>query len=387
MNTEFIQALEILEKERGIDKNTLIESIEAALLSAYKKNYEGDNARVAIDFEDGQIDVYAVRTVVEEVNEPQNEISLSDAKSKNPSFEVGDVVEELITPKSFGRIAAQTAKQVLVQRIREAERGIVYDEYTHRVGEVVSATVQRSDKTCCYVELARTDAIMPSAEYIFGETLNTGDRVKVYIYDVKKTLKGPQIYISRSHPGLIKKLFEMEVPEIAQNIVSIKSIAREAGMRSKVAVATNDSNVDPVGACVGQRGIRIEQIVSEINNEKIDIIPWSSDPVEFITNALRPAKVTSVAVNEVDKTARVVVPDNQLSLAIGKEGQNARLAVKLTGYKIDIKSAKLLDDMFDKFAELTENLSEEEIETELYASELDELYGIHAEASFEQNAD
>lgn len=382
MNNDFIQALEMLEKDRGIEKSIIIETIEAALLSAYKKNYEGaTSARVAVDTEDGHIDVFAEKTVVEEVNEENNEITLSDAKKLDPDAELGGIVEILVTPDSFGRIAAQTAKQVLIQRIREAERGNVFDEYTHRINEVVPAVVQRADKNCCYLELNKTDAIMPSSEYIYGEKLNNGDRVKVFIYDVKKTLKGPQVYVSRSHPGLIKRLFEMEIPEIAQGIVQIKGIAREAGMRSKIAVSTTDDNIDPVGSCVGQKGIRIEHIVSEICNEKIDIIPWSADPVEYITNALRPAKVTSVRVNIEDKTVQVVVPDNQLSLAIGREGQNARLAVKLTGYKIDIKSAKLLDDMFDRFAEISETLSNEEIDSEMYTEELDEIYGIHSEVT------
>ena len=272
------------------------------------------------------------------MEDPHAEISLEKARAINPLYEVGDVLEEEANPRSFGRIAAQTAKQVVVQRIREAERGVIFDEYVEKENEILTAIVQRVEKGGVFVELGKTDGLIATNETIPGEEYNNNDRIKVYVLEVRKTNKGPQVLVSRTHPGLVKRLFELEVPEIQSGVVQVKSIAREAGFRTKVAVFSSDPQVDAVGACVGQRGIRVERIVNELHNEKIDIIEWDSDPAVYIAKALSPAKVLMVYINEVEKAAKVIVPDNQLSLAIGKEGQNARLAAKLTGWKIDIKS-------------------------------------------------
>lgn len=350
MNTEFINAINALEKEKGIDKSVLIDAIENALVSAYKKNYgSAQNVRVAVDSNDGSFKVYAKKTVVEDLVDDSIEMPLADAQKINIAYEPGDVIELEVTPGSFGRIAAQTAKQVVVHRLREAERGVVFDRFIEREGELMNAVIHRVDKNSILLELDSAEGIMPVSESIPGEKYNINDHIKVYVMEVRKTTKGPQIVVSRTHPGLLKRLFEIEVPEIMQNVVQIKSIAREAGSRTKIAVYSEDENVDPVGSCVGQKGSRIDRIVAEIGNEKIDVIPWSADPIEFIANSLRPAKVLMVQINEAEKAAKVVVPDYQLSLAIGREGQNARLAAKLTGWKIDIKSqtqieATLFDD-------------------------------------------
>ncbi|MDK2932329.1 MAG: transcription termination/antitermination protein NusA [Clostridiales bacterium] len=315
MNAEFIGALEQIEKEKNISKEVLIDAIEAALISAYKRNFgSSQNVSVNIDRITGEVRVYANKRVVEVPENDLTEISLGDARNISEKYDIGDVVEIEVTPKKFGRIAAQTAKQVVVQRIREAERGIIYDEFFSKQNDIV------------------TGIVVP------GETYNFNDRIKVYVIEVKKTTKGPQVLISRTHPGLIKRLFEKEVPEIYDGIVEIKSISREPGSRTKIAVHSIDPNVDPVGACVGQKGNRVQVIVDELRGEKIDIVKWSSDPSEYISASLSPAKVLQVEINESEKSAKVIVPDYQLSLAIGKEGQNARLAAKLTGWKIDIKS-------------------------------------------------
>ncbi len=339
MNTEFINALGELEHEKGIKKDVLLEAIEMALISAYKRHFgNNENARVEIDPETGEIKVFAIKRVVDEIEEDGAEILLPEAKEINPAFEVGDTLETEVTPKEFGRIAAQTAKQVVVQRIREAERGIIYDQFAEKENEVLTAIVHRIERGSVYVELGRAEGIIPVGETVYNERYNINERLKVYVLEVKKTNKGPQIIVSRTHPLLIKRLFELEVPEIRQDIVQIKSIAREAGGRTKIAVWSEEKDIDPVGACVGHKGTRIERVVDELNGEKIDVVPWSADPIEFIANALRPAKVVMVQINEDEKAAKVIVPDYQLSLAIGKEGQNARLAAKLTGWKIDIKS-------------------------------------------------
>lgn len=349
MNAELISAFEILEKEKGIKKEVLIDMIQTALISAYKKNYNIENAvRVELDGDTGDIRVFAQKLVVEEVYDEANEISLEEARKINEAYEPDDLLEVEVTPDSFGRIAAQTAKQVIVQRLREAERDVVYDEYTERVNEIVPAIVQKVDKMGAIVEVDKAEALLPTTEMLPNERLNINDKIKVYIFEVKRALKGPQITVSRTHPGLIKRLFEIEVPEIAQNVVQIKSIAREAGARTKIAVYSTDERVDAVGACVGQKRSRIERILMDLNDEKIDIIQWSADSMEFIANALRPAKVIMVQINESERAAKVVVPDSQLSLAIGREGQNARLAAKLTGWKIDIKNQKSLEDLYSE---------------------------------------
>lgn len=343
MSSDLIHALEQLEKEKGIDKDVIIEAIEAALISAYKRNFgTSQNVRVSVDRQTGEFKVYALKKVT---SNPQNEfleISVENAKKIDPALDENDMAEVEVTPKKFGRIAAQTAKQVVVQRLREAERGIIFDEFSNKEDEIVTGVVQRTEKKNVIIDLGKTEAILAPSEQIPGEEYNFGDRLKVYIVEVKKTTKGPQILVSRTHPGLIKRLFELEVPEIHEGIVEIKSISREPGSRTKIAVYSKDENVDPVGACVGQKGTRVQAIVDELRGEKIDIIKWSSDPKEYISSSLSPAKVIHVEINEEEKSAKVTVPDFQLSLAIGKEGQNARLAAKLTGWKIDIKSESQL---------------------------------------------
>ena len=339
MNTEFLDALGELEREKGIAVDVLIDAIEAALLSAYKRNFGSlQNARVHIGRETGDYKVYSQRTVTEEVEDDRLEISLADAQKLDPRFELGDVVENEVTPRNFGRIAAQTAKQVVVQRIREAERNIIYETFSSRESDIITGIVQRIEQKNIYIELGKTEAILTPSEQMPNETYKHGDRIKAYIVEVRKTTKGPQIYVSRTHPGLLKRLFEMEVPELEEGVVELKSIAREAGARSKIAVYSKDENVDPVGACVGPKGARVQNIVNELNGEKIDIIKWDSDATKYVASSLSPAKVVAVEIWEDEKVARVIVPDYQLSLAIGKEGQNARLAAKLTGCKIDIKS-------------------------------------------------
>lgn len=349
MNAELISALKQIGKDRGISVDVLADGIEAALVSAYKKNYNTNgNVRANLDRETGKIEIWASKTVVETVEDPMTEISLKNAKAVNPLFEIGDVLEEEADTKNFGRIAAQTAKQVVMQRIREAEQGAIFDEYAEKENEVLTAIVQRTEKNGVYVELGKTDGLIPFNEVIAGENYETNDRVKVYVLKVQRDTKGPQILASRTHPGLVKRLFELEIPEIQSGVVQIKSIAREAGQRTKIAVFSTDEQVDAVGACVGQRGVRVERIVSELHNEKMDIIEWDPDIAVYIAKALGPAKVTMVYINEAEKAARVIVPDSQLSLAIGKEGQNARLAAKLTGWKIDIKSQSQAEEEFEE---------------------------------------
>lgn len=339
MNAEFMQAFEQLGREKGISTEILFDAIEAALISAYKRNFaSAQNVRVSLDRTTGEIHVYARKTITEDVNDPRLEISIEDAKKIDPRYEVDDLLELEVTPKNFGRIAAQTAKQVVVQRIREAERGIIYAEFSNREGDIVTGIVQRIEQKNVFIDLGKAEAILAPAEQITGEIYKQWDRIKTYITEVRKTTKGPQILVSRTHPGLLKRLFELEVPEIHDGTVEIKSVAREPGLRSKIAVYSWDETVDAVGACVGHKGMRVQTIVNELKGEKIDIVKWNSDPAKYIANALSPAKVVEVEIHEMEKASRVVVPDYQLSLAIGKEGQNARLAAKLTGWKIDIKS-------------------------------------------------
>ena len=341
MNAEFIEALEAIEKEKGISKEILIDAVEKSLITACKKNFgTTGNVKVSIDRITGEVQVYTQKEVVEEVFDDAIEISLEDARLLDPRYQLEDLVDVAVTTRDFGRVAAQTAKQVVVQRIREVEREIIFDEYISREKDIVTGVIQRKERKNIIVDLGKMDAegVLPPTEQIKTEVYNFHDRLKVYILEVKQTNKGPQIVVSRTHPDLVKRLFEQEVPEIHDGIVEIKSVSREAGSRSKIAVHSNDKDVDPVGACVGERGQRVQVIVNELHGEKIDIVKWNKDPKQFITAALSPAKVVSVVVDEIEKSAKVVVPDYQLSLAIGKEGQNARLAAKLTGWKIDIKS-------------------------------------------------
>jgi N utilization substance protein A len=353
MNTEFLEALKDLEREKGISANVLLEAIEAALLSAYKRNFGSlQNAKVLIDRATGDCKVYAQRVVVEEVHDSRLEISLSEARAIDPLYNLNDVVETEVTPRNFGRIAAQTAKQVVVQRIREAERNIIYEQFANREGDIISGVVQRIEQKNAFIELGKTEAILTPAEQIPGETYAPGDRIKSYIVEVKKTTKGPQIFVSRTHPGLLKRLLELEIPELQDGVVELKSVAREAGYRSKIAVFSRDENVDPVGACVGPKGMRVQTIVNELHGEKLDIIKWDSEPSKFVASSLSPAKVVAVEIWEDEKVARVIVPDYQLSLAIGKEGQNARLAAKLTGWKIDIKSESQMVELYPDYKDL-----------------------------------
>ncbi|WP_391121358.1 transcription termination factor NusA [Psychrobacillus sp. L3] len=339
MSSDFLDALTALEKQKGISRNVLIEAIEAALVTAYKRNFnQAQNVRVDINLATGTMLVYSRKDVVEEVSDERLQISLEDANIINPHYVIGDVVEEEVTPRNFGRIAAQTAKQVVTQRVREAERGLIYEEYVDREDDIVNGIVERLDARNIYVGLGKVEAVLPVNEQIQTETYRPHDRIKVYITKVERTTRGPQVFVSRTHPGLLRRLFEMEVPEIFEGIVEIKSIAREAGDRSKISVFAHKEEIDPVGSCVGAKGARVQTVVNELNGEKIDIVEWSEDPVIFVANALSPSKVLDVQVNEVEKSTTVVVPDYQLSLAIGKRGQNARLAAKLTGWKIDIKS-------------------------------------------------
>ncbi len=377
MNLELIGALTELEKERGISKDILLEAIETAIVSAYKRNYGASSAmsvRVDLNESTGEIHVFSRRVAVDVVEDPTTEVSLEEAQEFDANYELGDVMEQEVTPRNFGRIAAQTAKQVVIQRIREAERSNVYSEYSQREGDVVTGIIQRQEHRNVIVDLSKVEAVVPASEQISHETYTPNARMKFYINEVKQSSKGPQVFLSRTHPGLLKNLFELEVPEIHSGEVEIKAVSREAGNRSKVAVYSRDPNVDPVGACVGSRGMRVQAVVSELSGEKIDIIEWQEDPRDFIANALSPAKVIYVNLDSASKVARTVVPDDQLSLAIGKEGQNARLAARLTNWKIDIKSAaqaQLLPefqrqpDPADLFAEDTTELESEMPEVDI----------------------
>lgn len=341
MNVDFINALEEIEKEKGITKDVIFDALESALISSYKKNFgSSQNVLVEMNRDTGAVKVFAIKDVVEEgqVEDELLQISLDDAKQKDSSYQIGDVVKVEITPRDFGRIAAQTAKQVVIQRIKDAERDVIFDEFITRENEIITGQIQRIAKNNVYIDLGKTEGILPPAEQIEGEEYNQGDRLKLLILEVKKTTKGPQIVLSRAHTGLVKRLFELEVPEINEGIVEIFSVSREAGSRTKLAVFSRNEEVDPLGACVGFKGARVKAIVDELNGEKIDIVIWSKNVEEFIANSLSPSKVVKVIANEKEKSALVVVPDYQLSLAIGKEGQNARLAAKLTNWKIDIKS-------------------------------------------------
>ncbi|WP_214482719.1 transcription termination factor NusA [Bacillus sp. SM2101] len=339
MGSELLDALTQLEKEKGVSKDIIIDAIEAALISAYKRNFnQAQNVRVDLNLAVGSMKVFARKDVVEEVFDPRLEISVEESRQINPNYQIGDVVELEVTPKDFGRIAAQTAKQVVTQRVREAERGVIYTEFIDREDDIMTGIVQRLDPKFIYVGLGKIEALLPVNEQMPNERFQPHDRIKVYVTKVEKTTKGPQIFVSRTHPGLLKRLFELEVPEIYDGTVEIKSVSREAGDRSKISVHCDNPEVDPVGACVGPKGQRVQAIVDELKGEKIDIVRWSEDTIEFVANALSPSKVLEVIVKEEEKATTVIVPDYQLSLAIGKRGQNARLAAKLTGWKIDIKS-------------------------------------------------
>ncbi|MEO1816463.1 MAG: transcription termination factor NusA [Acetobacterium sp.] len=339
MNQEFIRALDVIQEEKSIDKEELIQAIEAAITTAYKKNYgNSHNVEINIDRENGDIQVFALKEIVEVPENDHSQISLEKAREVDSNYAVGDFFRKEVRPRDFGRIAAQNAKQLIIQRIKEAERNIIYDDYLKRQDEVLTGIIKRIEKGVVYVEVGKLEAVMLPSEQTTGENYTLNQRLKVYLLMVKKTTKGPQVNVSRTHPGLVKRLFESEVPEIFDGIVDIVSISREAGSRTKVAVKANDPSIDPVGACVGQKGVRVQNIINELQGEKIDVIKWSDNIEEYISNALSPAKVVEIIPNKDEKTAIAIVDDYQLSLAIGKEGQNVRLAAKLTGWKIDIKS-------------------------------------------------
>ena len=375
MNTELLEALTILEKEKNISKEVLMEAIEQSLIQACKNHFgKADNVHVTIDHETCEFSVYADKTVVEVVEDPVMEISLSNAKMMDSKYELGDIVQVPIQSKQFGRIATQNAKNVILQKIREEERKVLYDEYFQKEKDVVTGVVQRYMGKNVSVNLGKVDAILSENEQVKGEVYKPTERIKVYVLEVKDSPKGPKIMVSRTHPELVKRLFEAEVTEVKDGIVEIKSIAREAGSRTKIAVWSNDPDVDAVGACVGMNGARVNTIVEELRGEKIDIISWNENPALLIENALSPAKVITVLADPDEKTALVIVPDYQLSLAIGKEGQNARLAARLTGFKIDIKSetqAREAGD-FKYYQESDDEEGEDSMEDALAGVELDE---------------
>ena len=336
---ELIRSLDLIEKEKGISKDIILEAIENSLVAACKNEYgSADNIRVNLNRQTGEIKVFADKTVVETVEDPECEVNIGDARIKDAGYQLGDIVPFEIVPRNFGRIAAQKAKQVVVQKIREEERKSLYEEYIEKKKGIVTGVVQRISDSNIYVNLGNVDAVLTKKEQVPTEVFEPTDRIKLYIVEVRNTTKGPRVTISRTHKDLVKRLFEEVIDEVRDGTVEIHSISRDPGSRTKIAVSSNDPNVDPVGACVGRDGMRVGTIVEELRGEKIDIIRWSDDPAELIENALSPAKIISVDVDELEKSASIIVPDNQLSLAIGKNGQNAKLAAKLTGYKIDIKS-------------------------------------------------
>lgn len=358
-NKELILALEELEKEKGIKKEYVLESIELALVTAYKRNFDAlENVKVDIDHKTGATHIYAIKEVMKKAKDDALEISLQDAQKINKDVTIGDSVEVEIVPKDFGRIAAQTAKQVIIQKLREVERDIIFTEYSDRKGEIVSGIIQKADKNIVVMDLGKLEGIMLSKEQMPTESYRVNDKIKAYVVEVERGTKGaPQVMVSRSHPDFVRKLLEFEIPEIYEGVIEIKSVSRDPGYRSKVAVYSPDPNIDPVGSCVGAKGVRIQNIINELHGEKIDVIEWNEDPSIYISSALLPAQILAVDIKEKDKFAQVIVPDDQLSLAIGKSGQNARLAARLTNWKIDIKSES-------QFRQLLEEIQQEDTESE-----------------------
>lgn len=371
MNKEFLEALDDLEREKNISKEEIIEAIQKAVKTTYERNYgKEQNVEVTIDQESGEVMVQYNKVVVEEVLDDNTEVSLEEARSYDERYEIGDEIPYQVNPKDFGRIAAQTAKQVVVQSIREAERKNIYNQFIGRKEQLITGRVERVTENRVFLSVENTECSLSKAEQVNGETLEQGQYVKLYLMDVKENQKGTQLLVSRSHPGLVRELFKLEIPEIADGIVEIKNVAREAGSRTKIAVYSHDENVDPVGACVGNRGSRVQTIVDELNDEKIDIIEWSEDPAVLISNVLRPAAVEAVYVDEDNETAIAVVPEQQLSLAIGKSGQNVRLAAKVSKWKIDIKSKTQLEESGFDFDEYDDEDAEEITETEAVEAEV-----------------
>lgn len=370
---EIIAVMDELEKERGISKDYLVSALEEALVKAYKQNFDADenteNVKVTIDKVTGEMHVYSAREVVEELPVPELEISLEDARKIDKNYNVGDIVNIEIKPKDFGRIAAQKAKQVVVQKIREAEKEMIFTEFNDKKGEIVSGLIQKADGRIVVMDLGKLEGVMPLKEQIPTETYRVNDKVRGYVLEVEKGLKGtPQVIVSRSHPDFVRKLFEFEIPEIYEGLIEIKSISRDPGSRSKIAVYSRDENIDPVGSCVGQKGVRIQNIINELHGEKIDVIEWNEDPAIYISAALLPAQVMAVDVREEEKFAQVIVPDDQLSLAIGKSGQNARLAARLTNWKIDIKSESQIREIL--LSQASEENKEEEVDKKEDANEV-----------------
>lgn len=365
--TELIAAMDELEKNNGIKKDFLMESIETALVSAYKKNYDSndENIKVVIDKVDGQMHVFQEKTVVsfDDFNDFDKEITIEDALEMNKNYKIGDIVQFELMPKNFGRIAAQTARQIITQKIREASREVIFDEFKDKKGELITGLVQKADGRIVVLDIGKIEGIMPKKEQIPGEVYKVNDKIKTCIVSVEKGIKGStQIILSRASTEFVRKLFEIEIPEIYEGVIELKSISREAGSRSKVAVYSPNPNIDPVGSCVGQKGIRIQNIINELNGEKIDVIEWNEDPSIFISAALLPAQVLAVDVHEEENFAQVIVPDDQLSLAIGKAGQNAKLAARLTGWKIDIKSESQFREMLENASKTEENDETAEVE-------------------------
>ena len=367
---ELILALEELEKEKGIKKEYVLESIETALVTAYKRNFDAlENVKVDIDHNTGATHIYSIKEVMERANDDALEISLEDARKINKELNLGDSVEVEIVPRDFGRIAAQTAKQVIIQKLRETERNMIFNEYNERKGEIVTGLVQKADNHIVVLDLGKLEGIMLSKDQIPTEHYKVNDKIKAYVVDVERGEKGaPQAIVSRTHPDFVRKLLEFEIPEIYEGVIEIKSVSRDAGSRSKVAVYSPDPNIDPVGSCVGAKGVRIQNVINELHGEKIDVIEWDEDPSIFIASALLPAQILAVDIKEDERFAEVIVPDDQLSLAIGKAGQNARLAAKLTNWKIDIKSEsqyrQILQEQQNQAEteEIEENESEKEEE-------------------------
>lgn len=357
---ELIEALEELEKERGIKKDVILESIETALVTAYKRNFESsENVKVTMDGKTGETHVYAEKEVVEVVENPNLQINLADAQKISKKLAIGDMAEIEIVPKNFGRIAAQTAKQVIVQKIREESRNVLFEAFNDRKGEIVSGLIQKADGGVVVLDLGRLEGVMTVREQIPTEKYHVNDKLRAYVVDVERGAKGsPQVLVSRACPDFVRKLFELEIPEIYEGVIELKSVSRDPGSRSKVAVYSPNENIDPVGSCVGQKGIRIQNIINELSGEKIDVIEWNADPAIYISSALLPAQVMAVDIHEEEKFAQVIVPDDQLSLAIGKAGQNARLAAKLTTWKIDIKSESQFREMMQKAQEEVENIEQ-----------------------------
>lgn len=393
MSKEMLNALDALEAEKGISKEIVIEALEAALISAYKRHYgQSQNVEVEFNAKKGSIHVYSVKEVTEEVMDSQLEVSLKDAMLINPAYEIGDKIRFEVTPKDFGRIAAQTAKQVILQRVREAERNIIYTEFSAYENDIMQGIVERQDNRYIYVNLGKIEAVLSKQDQMANEFYQPHDRIRVYVSKVENTSKGPQVFVSRSHPDLLRRLFEQEVPEVYDGTVEIVSIAREAGDRSKVAVRSHDENIDPVGTCVGPKGQRVQTLVNELKGENMDIVEWSEDSAVFIANALNPAEVSDVIFDVTNpKACTVVVPDYQLSLAIGKRGQNARLAAKLTGFKIDIKSESDMASFYEKLeqaetavADAEELVVEAELNDEVIMANPDMTSDDYENATFEE---